>query len=195
MAKIILKDKKKNALLSVAETGLLMVAEAGFIFLDNFFPKKYPETRLSRQLFGLDSVSRKNWRTSLDRLVRRGLVRKEKSKSGLKYTITIKGKSWFDGFNKEFEKEELWWDGKWRIVSFDIPEKLRKHRDALRSELAANGYQKLQNSVWVGRLPLSADVFEFIQEERLDDYVHLFLANNFDKEDDIKKLFIESRSF
>jgi DNA-binding transcriptional regulator PaaX len=41
------------------------------------------------------------------------------------------------------------WDGKWRIVIFDIPEKYRTTRDSLRTQLSQIGFVKIQNSVWV----------------------------------------------
>jgi len=41
------------------------------------------------------------------------------------------------------------WDGKWRVIIFDIQEKRRRLRDALRNELAHLGFLSLQKSVWV----------------------------------------------
>ncbi len=41
------------------------------------------------------------------------------------------------------------WDGKWRVVIFDIPEKKKKARDALRWELKKIGFIELQKSVWI----------------------------------------------
>jgi len=41
------------------------------------------------------------------------------------------------------------WDGKWRIVSFDIPERLRILRYEVRSILKRSGFKKLQQSLWV----------------------------------------------
>lgn len=46
------------------------------------------------------------------------------------------------------------WDGTWRIVLFDIPEKDRKIRGVLRRQLAAAHFGYLQNSVWVSPDPL-----------------------------------------
>ena len=40
------------------------------------------------------------------------------------------------------------WDGKWRVIIFDIPEKLRGKRDLLRKELNNFGFMQLQRSVW-----------------------------------------------
>ena len=41
------------------------------------------------------------------------------------------------------------WDKKWRIIVFDIPERKRKARDALRLEMKKLGFLELQKSVWV----------------------------------------------
>ena len=41
------------------------------------------------------------------------------------------------------------WDGKWRIVSFDINEKRKTSREKLRFLLHQVGFVRLQDSVWV----------------------------------------------
>lgn len=41
------------------------------------------------------------------------------------------------------------WDGKWRIVMFDVWEYRKGVRDQLRRMLIKAGFYKLQNSVWV----------------------------------------------
>ncbi len=41
------------------------------------------------------------------------------------------------------------WDGKWRIVIFDIWERRRNMRDTIRRYLSHLGFVYLQNSVWV----------------------------------------------
>lgn len=41
------------------------------------------------------------------------------------------------------------WDGKWRVLIFDIPEKKRGLRDKVRNTLRAIGFKRLQYSVWV----------------------------------------------
>ena len=49
--------------------------------------------------------------------------------------------------------EPAFWDGKWRIIIFDIKEKQRKRRDELRLLLEGAGFIKLQQSVWVHPYP------------------------------------------
>lgn len=41
------------------------------------------------------------------------------------------------------------WDGKWRIIIFDIPEKKKSVREEIRRIFVNAGLQKLQDSVWV----------------------------------------------
>ncbi|MBI4692140.1 MAG: hypothetical protein HY773_01720 [Candidatus Terrybacteria bacterium] len=55
------------------------------------------------------------------------------------------------------------WDGKWRIVGFDIPEKYKKMREALRHKLNELGFVKLQKSLFVHPYECRDEV-EFIGE-------------------------------
>lgn len=41
------------------------------------------------------------------------------------------------------------WDGRWRVLIFDVPEKRKHERDALRKMLQRLGFRYLQRSVWV----------------------------------------------
>lgn len=41
------------------------------------------------------------------------------------------------------------WDGRWRVLIFDIPEKRRKLRDQVRGTLIDIGFIRAQDSVWI----------------------------------------------
>jgi DNA-binding transcriptional regulator PaaX len=41
------------------------------------------------------------------------------------------------------------WDGKWRVLIFDIPEKRRTLRELVRRTLSAIGFIRIQDSVWL----------------------------------------------
>lgn len=56
------------------------------------------------------------------------------------------------------------WDGKWRIVVFDIAEKERSLRNFLRDKLTSLGFGKLQESVYVTPLDVLFDLKEFLKE-------------------------------
>ena len=66
-------------------------------------------------------------------------------------------------------------DGKWIMVTFDIPEKKRVFRDMLRDALIDLGYQKFQASVWVCPYETFQMTQEFIRTYGLDSFVKMFL--------------------
>lgn len=49
--------------------------------------------------------------------------------------------------------EPVFWDGKWRVVMFDIRESRRRTRSQLRTLLSGAGFLRLQDSVWVYPYP------------------------------------------
>jgi len=61
------------------------------------------------------------------------------------------------------------WDKIWRIATFDVPEKKKKARDALRWELKKLGFFELQKSVWV---------FPYECGDAIDFLVELFEIRN-----------------
>jgi len=81
------------------------------------------------------------------------------------------------------------WDGKWRIVMFDVPERLKKVRESLRYQLKRLGFLELQRSVFV--LPYQCEneleyVIEFYDAKK---YVRIVLAHSIDNELDFKQKF------
>jgi phenylacetic acid degradation operon negative regulatory protein len=49
------------------------------------------------------------------------------------------------------------WDGKWRMVLFDVPQSRASERVRLRRSLAERGFGYLQNSVWITPDPLTGE--------------------------------------
>ncbi len=49
------------------------------------------------------------------------------------------------------------WDGKWRMVLFDVPQSKASDRARLRRSLADRGFGYLQNSVWITPDPLTEE--------------------------------------
>jgi len=65
--------------------------------------------------------------------------------------ITKKGESQLDFLDRHKFKLKIpkKWDGRWRVVIFDIKEKRSKTRFLLRKTLSQIGFIRLQNSVWI----------------------------------------------
>ena len=78
------------------------------------------------------------------------------------------------------------WDGEWRIVIFDIPERFKKAREALRMKLKELGFLELQKSVLV--FPYECeDEINFIMEVFLiRPFVRFIRAKSFTNEEQLK---------
>lgn len=85
------------------------------------------------------------------KLKKRGLIKISKRNGQLYIHLTEEGskKAGKYQINDLKIKNPKKWDGKWRILIFDIREKHRIKRDALRGKLKELGLFKLQDSVWV----------------------------------------------
>lgn len=70
------------------------------------------------------------------------------------------------------------WDGKWRIVIFDIPEKRRSARDLLRHNLKDWGFTPWQKSVWVAKKDCTKLLREYIKKIGIEDWVLVLESDN-----------------
>jgi CRISPR-associated endonuclease Cas2 len=84
---------------------------------------------------------------SRNKLVKDGLLFFE----GNKLRITEKGRDFLirEEIIEKAKRENRRWDGKWRVLVFDIPEKKRVIRGRIRNALTSLGFMRLQNSVWI----------------------------------------------
>jgi CRISPR-associated endonuclease Cas2 len=112
-------------------------------------------------------------RQSIRRLQKQGFVKKEKSK----YKLTAKGleiANYIFNRKKEINKK---WDGKYRVVIFDIPEKQSEARNWLRQELYLLNYKKLQESVFISRYSLTKDLIKEIKSNKIGNCVNYLLVD------------------
>ena len=99
-------------------------------------------------------------KSTLSRLAEKGFIIFKKLENGKSYArLTDRGKREL----LRYKLEELvvnkprHWDGKWRIVIYDIKELKRRARNQMRQELVTLGFVHLQNSVWI--YPYECDEF------------------------------------
>ncbi|MEI7513135.1 MAG: CRISPR-associated endonuclease Cas2 [bacterium] len=86
--------------------------------------------------------------STTSRLIRKGYLKR--NEDGY-LRLTKKGREKLDEQTSNdyvFEIPKKW-DKKWRVVTFDIPEKRKTARDRLRRALISIGFCRMQNSVWI----------------------------------------------
>jgi DNA-binding PadR family transcriptional regulator len=112
-------------------------------------------------------------RQSLRRLKKQGFVEKKEGK----YALARTGKMLMQYVLRRQKAISAKWDGKFRVVIFDIPEKERKTRNWLRQEFYFLKYQKLQESVFIGKLPLPPDLIKDIKRNKIGNYVNYLMVD------------------
>lgn len=171
------KKPKPRFAITVTQLILEKLLELGEVTLDAFFPAKYPEARLWRSILGLDAkyeFSPRTFSAILSRLRRDGLVSRRGTHRRAFWSLTSQGKAVIaaprsrDPFTDLPPRDQVP-----RLVVFDIPERERAKRDAIRRELLACDYRLLQRSVWIGYRPLPEDFLELLDALNLRTHVHL----------------------
>ena len=130
--------------------------------------------------------------TAFDNLRRQGAILIEKQNQQIYISLTPEGKRKAGIFqiDKLRIKEPKKWDKKWRLVIFDIAQKKRLIREAMRGKLKQLGFYHFQKSVWIHPFNCS-DEIELIKKffGLTDDEVQLVIAENIGKENKWKKVF------
>lgn len=171
-----LRPKRPHPVITLTQLILEKLLELGEVTLDAFFPAKYPEARLWRSILGLDAsyeFSPRTFSTVLWRLRQQGLVARRGSPKA-HWSLTPEGRAILENPRLEDPFAELPSpDRVPRLVIFDIPERDRKKRDAVRQELTACDFHALQKSVWLGYRPLPDDFLELLDTLDLRKHVHI----------------------
>jgi hypothetical protein len=123
-----------------------VLAVAGDVALGVLAP--HVAGRLGRNL---DGPLKQGTKRSFSKLMRYGYIALKQTASGKKAHLTEKGEKYVAlvGEGKLRPKKPKYWDKKWRLLIFDIPEKRRGQRAQIRVMLVKLGFHRLQDSVWV----------------------------------------------
>jgi len=159
------KKTKRRKFRSPARKKILLLLQAGFAM--SLTPSPRAQGYILKELG-------KEWknvnRDYLKRCIRefnndKLIEYQEKPDGTIKVVLTKQGKEYALEYKiDEIEiKKPAVWDKKWRLVIFDIPEKRRIARDALRHKLQELGFKELQKSAFVYPYPCEEEI-EFIVE-------------------------------
>ncbi len=81
------------------------------------------------------------------------------------------------------------WDRKWRVILFDVPEKRRRIRDALRHHLQRLGCHELQKSVFVHPFECRDEIDFIIEFFQARPFVRFIIAEDIDNALHLKQKF------
>lgn len=184
------KGKKISRLGPIQQKTLLLIMGGIGLSLS-----KTPE-----QYFRVISEVSKEWKNINKRALEKAITSLYKSKlikerenpdGSLTMLLTEKGKEKIITFNIDNMKlkKPKTWDKKWRIILFDIPEKNKKTREAIRNILRNLGFYKYQESVFISPYQCSDEINFVTEYFNIRPYVRMITATSLDNELHLKKIF------
>lgn len=176
--------------LSFTKKKILLLLLGGFTLSLNRSPGKYFYI-LSKIRKEWAAIERKRLKYEIRRLYQSKLISTKSNPDGtLTLVLTKKGKQRALKYDLEKIKiPEQKWDGRWRIVIFDIPESRRTARDALRTLLKKMGFYELQKSVFIHPYECKNEIDFVVEFFQLNRNVRYGILDSIDNELHLKDIF------
>ncbi|MEK7118746.1 MAG: hypothetical protein AAB869_03995 [Patescibacteria group bacterium] len=175
-------NKEKKVIVGAVQQKVLLLLLGGLALGLSYSPKQY-----FRVVGAIHKKWRKINRQALERAIRAlyesKLVRTKDNRDGtLTLVLSEKGKERALTYNLEdlTIKKPANWDGKWRVVMFDIPERIKKVREALRMHLKKMGFCEFQKSVFVHPYPCDNEVEYIVEFYDARRHIRFMLATEID---------------
>ncbi|MEW5907859.1 MAG: CRISPR-associated endonuclease Cas2 [Patescibacteria group bacterium] len=137
-------------------------------------------------------IDRQALKRSVKKLYESKLVAEKENRDGtITLILTNKGRQKALTYNlDEVEiKKPKQWDKKWRIVLFDIPEKIKKVREAVRMHLKNLGFYEFQKSVFVHPYDCQDEINYIVEFYDIRKFVRFIVAESLDNELHLKQYF------
>lgn len=168
----------------MSDTALLVLEMLNKAFIESFWPHPYFHTFCQHG-------KKQSFRNAINRLERRGLILGERKGRKILYFLSEKGETLAKRVKLKLElAKSRKWDGKWRVLIFDIPEKMRGKRDFFRKELQEFGFCLLQKSVWVYPYNLPRDFFDLWEDFAFGKQLILIESAKIAKDDALRHFFM-----
>lgn len=140
----------------------------------------------------LQKLKEEQWKNSFYYLKGNNLLEMNYKGAQLCVSLTEEGKEIAQKCNIDALeiKKPARWDKKWRLLTFDIGEKDRAKREALRGKIKELGLYKLQKSIWIHPYDFSREIAElqkFFHFKKGE--IMLITADKIQDEDSLKNHF------
>ena len=128
---------------------------------------------------------------NIKNLQRKGLVQKYETKDGTVVKITEKGKT--ETLKYDVDKIKIdrpdHWDGKWRLVMFDIGNDKKEIRNLFREKLKQLEFYQFQESVFIFPFPCLKEIKYLREVFEIPDEVKIVVANYVENDDDLLAMY------
>jgi phenylacetic acid degradation operon negative regulatory protein len=129
-------------------------------------------------VFARAGVGEQATRSTLTRMVGRGLLRRQREGRRMYFGLTEHSEAVLrDGEHRIWQTGAVnrHWDGTWTLLGFSLPESWQRQRHDLRSKLTWSGFGPLFSGLWIA--PGEVDVSSLVAELGLAAHVKVFRAH------------------
>ncbi|KUO15705.1 PaaX family transcriptional regulator [Streptomyces dysideae] len=129
-------------------------------------------------VFARAGVGEQATRSTLTRMVGRGLLRRQREGRRMYFGLTEHSTAVLrDGERRMWQTGAVnrQWDGSWTLLGFSLPESWQRQRHDLRSKLTWSGFGPLFSGLWIA--PGEVDVSALVAELGLSAHVKVFRAH------------------
>lgn len=150
---------------------------------------------LARKRCSVNRYSKKKIENSLVYLKKKKWLEIVSEKNGrVRVRLTNKGRKRLSEYSLDAIriKKPKKWDGKWRVLMFDIPAYPKRYnhaREALRNKIKDLGFFQIQKSVWAYPYDCEDEILFITEMFGVQTYVELLIVEKFLHEDSLVKNF------
>lgn len=183
------KEVGRVVLATTVKTILALTVIGGVLIIASIAPNVFGAAgRLRKNGF---FFNKKDFNKAKYYLRRQGYIEVNEDDKIFEIKLTDKGfvkvlQMTFDNLKVSAPKK---WDGFWRIVIFDIPNRHKWAREGFREKLRETGFYPLQESVFAVPYSCKKEVLFLISVFNLSSYVRLIKTQYLNPDSDIKKHF------
>jgi len=178
----------KNIVKGILIAGGIAVASTSPSFVSRVLPKIYKYAKYKI----IDNKNNKKFYDTFYSLKKRNLIFFENRGGQIYISLTPDGKKLAGKYQIDdlAIKKPKKWDGKWRILIFDVLDKQKIKREALRGKIKDFGLYQIQKSVWVypydfkNEINLLRSFFNFAEKE-----IKIIVASEIEGEQELKRHF------
>jgi DNA-binding transcriptional regulator PaaX len=170
---------------------ILLLLLAGVALGLAYSPQR--QTRIIKELQReWKKIDRKELENTIRQLYKSKIIEACENKDGTStFVLSEKGK--VRALTYKFEEMKInpleRWDGKWRLVAFDVPEKKKPAREALRRKLRELGFHELQKSMFVFPYECKDEVDFIVEFFDMRPYVRYGVLEAIDNDLHLRKIF------
>lgn len=164
------------------------------IFMFQIFDARKLYEKPIDEYFAWRNLDEERFKLIIKRLKQRKIIKIYQKDNQEMIKLTKKGKAQIPHYLLEEMpsiKSQDDWDGKWRLVIFDIPNDKKKTRDAFRRKLLEFGFYLLQESVFVFPYDCTEEIKYLRELFDLKSQVKYIIAETIEAEIDLVSEFID----